>query len=371
MNICRITRPPIKEISSGFPQREFHILSRLQGRGHNITHYMIQPAGIRDKYLSYGLGLLRSVLRFRRNDLDVIMADNIEAAVAALCIKFLYGIPFVFDFIDDYSLIAGYDSFKLRHVFIRFCERLLPRFADLVIVVDEHKRRFCARAGIPEERIVLIPVGTDTERFHPGITPVAEICRFVLDSHKVVLFVGKLNKYYRLESFIEAAPLVTKKFPDARFVVVGDGDNTEELKCLCGRLGMEEVIYFAGHRQYREMPGFIARADLCFFPLPDSSALALYEYMACGKPTVIPDYHTEKMGISGDLLPERCIVKAEDSPEGVAEKITELLKNTDLRDRVGREARHFVEQFHGWDALVQKFESAFVTAAAGKRRWKS
>jgi glycosyltransferase involved in cell wall biosynthesis len=371
MNICRITRPPLKRISSGFPQREFHILSRLEGRGHNITHYLIRPAGVRDRYLSYGLGLFRSVLRFRRKDLDLIMADNIESAVAALCISLLYGIPFVFDFIDDYSLIAGYDSFKLRHLFIRLFERLLPRFADLVIVVDEHKRRFCARAGIPEEKIVLIPVGTDTERFHPGIAPVTEMGQLVLNNHKVVLFVGKLNKYYRLESFIEAVPLVMKKFPDARFVVVGDGDNTEALKCLCGRLGMEDVIYFAGRRQYREMPGFISRADVCFFPLPDSSALALYEYMASGKATVIPDYHTEKMGISGDILPGNCVVKAEDSPEGVAEKITELLKNTDLRDRVGREARHFVEQFHGWDTLAQQFEAALVTAAARKRRWRS
>jgi glycosyltransferase involved in cell wall biosynthesis len=122
---------------------------------------------------------------------------------------------------------------------------------------------------------------------------------------------------------------------------------------------------------YEEMPGVIARADVCFFPIPDSSALALYEYMACGKATVIPDYHTEKMGITGDILPESCIVRAQDSPGGVAEKINQLLENRDLRDQVGREARQFVKKFHGWDELAQKFESALVIAAGSNGRWMS
>ena len=53
-----------------------------------------------------------------------------------------------------------------------------------------------------------------------------------------------------------------------------------------------------------KMPGLITCADVCLFPLPDSSALAIYEYMACGKVVVIPDYGTKKMGISNDILPE-------------------------------------------------------------------
>jgi glycosyltransferase involved in cell wall biosynthesis len=305
MNICRITRPPLKKISSRFPQREFHILGRLERNGHTVIQHVIQPVQIPSKYLSYGVGLLLSVIKFRRKDPDVIMADNIESAVAALLIKFFFRVPFVFDFIDDYSLIARHDFFKLRYFMIRFLERVLPRFADLVIVVDEHKRRFCTRIGIGEERIVLVPVGTDTERFCPGTTPTDRIGQFDLNNHKVVLFIGKLTKYYRLETFVEAAPFVVRKFPDVRFVVVGDGDNREELEKLCERREVADMICFAGHRMYEEMPGVIARADVCFFPIPDSSALALYEYMACGKATVIPDYHTEKMGITGDILPKR------------------------------------------------------------------
>ena len=360
MKICRITRPPLEEFSTKFPQREYYVLSRLERRGHKIIQHKLHPVKIPNKYLSFGIGFLLSVIKFRKVKADVIIADNIESATAAIIIRIFFSIPFVFDFIDDYSLIARYDAFKLRYYLIGFFEKLLPRFADLIIVVDEHKRQFCMKIGIKKEKIILIPNGADTEKFNPDIFSDEIIKNFALENCKIVLFIGKLNRYYRIETMIEAAPFVLKKFPDARFVLIGNGDNLRGLRRLCRRLKVDHAVLFTGFRPPEEIPRFIACADVCVFPLPDSSALAIYEYMACGKPTIVSDCSTEKMGVSGDIIPDDCILKTTNSPQGFAEGINLLLEDRELRDQIGKKARQFVETSYNWDELASRYESALA-----------
>jgi glycosyltransferase involved in cell wall biosynthesis len=366
MRAIRITRPPLKESISRFPQREFHIRERLRSMGHEVSQYEIRPAPIRNTYLSYGIGALLSVVRFRREKADVIVADNIEAATVALILRIVYGVPFVFDFIDDYSLIAGYDTFRLRCRFIRLLERRLPKWADLVIVVDEHKRLFCEKIGVRSEKIIVIPDGTDMEKFRPDVPPAEGVANHQFGDQSIVLYVGKMNSYYSVELLIDAMPVVLERFPHTKFILVGDGNNMEQLHKRCEDLSVDHAALFTGFLSPEKIPSLITRADVCLFPLPDSSALAIFEYMACGKPVVIPDYSTEKMGISGDVLPDDSIVKAPHSPGGIAGKIISLLKDGQLREEIGKRARRCVETLYDWDVLASKYEAALRRAVALK-----
>ncbi|KKL23601.1 hypothetical protein LCGC14_2423740, partial [marine sediment metagenome] len=89
-----------------------------------------------------------------------------------------------------------------------------------------------------------------------------------------------------------------------------------------------------------------------------SSALAIYEYMACGKPTVIPEYSTEKMGINDDILPDDCFLKVENTSLGIAGGINLLLEDKYLRRHMGEKARKFVENGYDWDEIASRYESA-------------
>lgn len=104
-----------------------------------------------------------------KNRADVILADNMESALMAIFIKLFFRVPLVLDFIDDYSLIARYDGFRLRYLLLRILEKTMPKFADKVIVVDKHKMRFSRNLGVKENKIILIPNGTDTNRFRPDL----------------------------------------------------------------------------------------------------------------------------------------------------------------------------------------------------------
>jgi glycosyltransferase involved in cell wall biosynthesis len=357
MKICRIDRPSLNALMMKFPQREFHILNRLEEKGHTIVRHRIHPVRIPSKYLSYGIGSILSIARFKRSACDVLIADNIESAAAAMLIKLIYRTPFVFDFIDDYSAITRQDGFRFRHILIRIFERLLPRLADAVIVVDEHKRRYALSLGIKKEKIVFVPVGTDTGKFCADIQPVNPIGHDTPGNNRIVLYAGKINKYYCHETIIEAVPHVLKKFPDVKFVLIGDGDNVRSLKDLCRKLGIDGAVVFTGFKEPEEIPSFIASADICVFPIPDSSALAIYEYMACGKPAVVPDGSNGKMGINNDLIPTDCLARAENSPQGFADTINRLFADSRLREKISSNARKFAESFD-WNDLASRYETA-------------
>ncbi|MDA9981886.1 glycosyltransferase family 4 protein [Gammaproteobacteria bacterium] len=207
---------------------------------------------------------------------------------------------------------------------------------------------------------MLIPNGVDTTLFRPDIEAVPLTGLKQEEGRKVVLFVGKMTKYYCLDLIIEAIPLVRQAYPEATFVFIGDGDDQLRLRQLCRQKKILAAVVFTGFKLYSEIPRCIARADVCVFPLPDSSALALFEYMACGKATVIPNFHTDKMGVANDLIPDSCVIKVDNSPTGIAHGINLLLENENLRKRIGSAARRRVERDFDWDALSFDYEAALA-----------
>lgn len=359
MKICVISRPPLKELTTKFRITRHHILERIRLMGDEIGDLIIQPIRISNLYLAYGIGIILTPFRFRKMKADIVLADDIESGIAAVLIKILYGIPFVFNFLDDYSLIASYEGRRLRYHILKYFEKTIPKFADLVITVDLNKRDFCIKIGIPSKKLMVIPNGVDTSFYKPEARDEGMKDTLGLNDDKIVLFVGKMNKYYKLDTIVKGIPTVLSEYPDTQFVFVGDGDDINHLKSLAGYLGINTSVIFTGFRPPEEMPKIINLSDICVFSLPDGSALALFEYMACAKPVVLPIACTEKMGISREMFPEDCIVQVENSPSGFAHGIISLLKNDKRVEEIGSRARELTVKRYDWNNLAKEFQKSY------------
>jgi hypothetical protein len=99
MNIFCITRRPWKKETARFPVGRSHILDRIELMGHRVTLCVVQPKNNQNPYLSYGLAVSAQILKFKRSKYDLVLAYNMESGIMALMIKYLFGIPFVFNFI--------------------------------------------------------------------------------------------------------------------------------------------------------------------------------------------------------------------------------------------------------------------------------
>jgi glycosyltransferase involved in cell wall biosynthesis len=361
MKICRVSVAPITKIFERFPQRDFHILSRLETYGHEIRQVRISPSSVlKFPYVTYPLGLVRAVPLLRSVDPDLIIADSIEAGVVAAVVARAKHVPFVFDFRDNYSYLHRRD-YGYRHLgAIPLLERLIPRLADQVIVVDGRRHRFCVQAGARPDRLRLIPNGADTRLFRPGGKDPTLLARWGLSDRRVILFAGKVNRTLELDRVIAAMRVVVGRLADVQLVIVGDGTVLSELRDLSAALGLAGHLVFTGYRPYGEIPGLVRAADVCVYPLMSVAALSIFEYMACGKPVVIPN-------AAYDLsLPEGSCLPVQMTPAGFADGMIRLLTDPLLADRLATKAREVVEEQFSWDTLARAYEGALQDTVNGR-----
>lgn len=358
MKIVILSRPPLKSLTKRFSVTRHHILKRIAASGDAVLPLDIAPARIRSPYLAYGLGIIGAPWRFRKMRPDVVLADDLESGLAGILIKLIYRVPLVFNFLDDYALIASYEGRGLRYSAFKLLEKVVPRMADGVIAVDKPKERFFLSRGMPPQKLRLVANGADLAVFKPGRGEKGLRDKLGLGSSPTVLFVGKMNKYYELGTIIRAIPAVLRGAPRTKFLFVGDGDDRASLEALAERLGVSSAAVFAGFLPAADIPRIINLAEVCVFPLPDSSALAVFEYMACAKPVVLPGGGTVKMGMPFDMVPKDCAVHVAPTADGFAGGILRLLKNKGLARKAGRQGRELVRRNYDWEILARQFRAA-------------
>ncbi len=367
MKICRIYRPWLSNYWHDYPQRNHHIFNGIRSMGHDVEELEITPWKTRWLYLSYLVGMVRAFIRFRKIRPAVIVTEDIESSFLGIFIKMVFRTPFVFDFIDDYSRIIRYDGQSLRYLMARWLEKVVPRMADCVIVADSAKLAFCLGIGVPREKLFLIPNGYNPDIFKPDSKDAVFAAKLGIDPQNVIVFVGKLNRYYNLEVIIESMRRVISVVPNAQLVLVGEGNHMQQLQTLCRDLGVTHCVQFVGSHAHTDIPKVINLSDICVLPLPAGSALILYEYMGCGKAVVAPKGGTEKMGIPEEMFPEDCLLRVENTPDGFAEGILHLLNNRDVASKIGTKAREMVARSHTWESLSRQYMKVLQKTASGGR----
>jgi glycosyltransferase involved in cell wall biosynthesis len=196
-----------------------------------------------------------------------------------------------------------------------------------VIYTSESDRR--GRRG------VVIPLGIDLERF--GVARRAHEGRVI---GNVARLVGQKDH----GALISAAPAILERFPDARFVVVGDGVLRSELEELATGLPFE----FTGERA--DVPELLAGFDVFAFPsLFEGLCLAVIEAQAAGIPVVATPVggirETVVDGETGLLVPPH-------DPPALAAAISRLLDDPALASQLAGEARSRVHERYSIERMV-------------------
>jgi glycosyltransferase involved in cell wall biosynthesis len=148
---------------------------------------------------------------------------------------------------------------------------------------------------------------------------------------------------------IELVKSIRGRHPDVKILLVGDGPEMDNLKETSYRLGIEDSVILPGPVHRDDVPAYIGAMDICV--LPDSnvfgSPIALFEFMAMGKPCVIPD-----LGPMRDVLEDN--VTGIMFPHGdyvtLGSVLLRLVEDPALRFQLGARARDTVFKRHTWVA---------------------
>lgn len=202
----------------------------------------------------------------------------------------------------------GLPLVRSRHVTIPVSRRraAVYHLADRVITSGEAVRQILIDAGVPGSRIVSIPPGVDTERFHPHVSGDAVRAELGLTGRLVGIVADmRASKGHRY--FLEAARAIVVDLPDVRFLVVGDGVGRDHVQGLVRDLGLEGTVVMTGFR--RDIPEVMAALDVLVLPSIKSEATpqVVLQALAVGTPVVATDVggipEVVRDGETGRLVP--------------------------------------------------------------------
>ena len=256
----------------------------------------------------------------------------------------MFGVPLVLEMHD--SPLHELDICEIRPYKAKLIEWLLHvklGCAKRIVAVTQNIRNALSSAfGFPYDRIKVIPNAANTELFKPFITECPFKTSHSEDCQLVIGFVGNLHSLQGVDLLVEASVKVLSSLPNALFVIVGEGSSKNELIKDVLRRGVNENFHFTGEIKYKDVPMYINSFDIVVAPIrpkklhdSGSSALKIFEYMACAKPVIASRLSglefIESEGV-GVLIPP-------DDSDALASAILDLAQNADLRVSMGEKAR--------------------------------
>jgi len=215
-------------------------------------------------------------------------------------------------------------------------------------------------------KISVISPGVDLSRFEPIAPAVARRRLGLPANQQVVLFVGRIEPLKGGDSLLQAAAILKQCQPElmtgVRVAIVGGNpaDPDAELARLHNlrtQLALDDTVEFLGAKDQSLLPDYYAAADVVVMPSRyESFGLVALEAMAMGTPVIASRVgglaHLVKDGQTGYLTPPNC-------PQGLAERMWQVLSDAGLRHRLGQQARAHARQF-AWPAIVDRILQVYA-----------
>jgi glycosyltransferase involved in cell wall biosynthesis len=254
----------------------------------------------------------------------------------------------------------------------RWSERLTAPFKDVIITLHPNDERLAHSSHIkPREGVVMIPNGLDLASFDANLKS-REEARRILESiwkenfsapsqspipnpqSPFVLTIANFYPTKNLLGYLDAISSVRVLRPDARFIIIGDGEQREALLKKRHDLKLDSVVAFTGQRD--DAAQLLRGADLFVLPsLKEGMPWTLLEAMAAALPCVATDVGANRwmLGDAGT------IVKAGDA-NALADAIVQRLNDARASEDLSRRARQTVEsrftEKEMWDKTFQTLD---------------
>jgi len=310
-------------------------------------------------YILYQLPLLFYLVYYCiKSKPDIIYARYSAYALSPLIVSKFFRVPYVVEIngliIDEMKMN---NKLEVYTKIVKLSEKLTYKHVEKIVAVTQGIKEGIKEAyNVPDEKIVVIENGANTDLFEPEYQKEAK-SKLKLDSKKnYVCFVGNLAPWQGVEYLIQSAPLVLKEMPNTKFLIIGDGKIKKELIELAAKTNISNNFIFIGAVPYEEVPKYINASDVCVAPKKPLksgySPLKLYEYMACGKSVIasrVGGFEILEKNKAGIL------VEPENQNE-LAKAIIKLLKDKKLREKMGKNGREYVIKNHSWKSVAKRVE---------------
>ncbi len=304
------------------------------------------------------LMVLRLAHFLAQTHVDILYAHHFEGALVAMMARGNRDIPIVYDAHTTLSgeLDSYHNIFKAKAVASvgSWLDSFVPRMSDHIISVSDEIAEILYREGIPQERVTVIPNGTECEELAQGNAARARE-RFQLEDRPTIIYTGNFALFQGIQHLLVALPDVLTAHPDAQLVLAGSGDTRPYLESI-EALGLQRSVHFVYEPTFVEVTDLLAMGDVAVSPrtVCPGIPLKLVNYMAAGKATVAFEGSAKALTHlkTGYIVPNENIA-------AFANGIVTLLTNKELRERLGAKAQYEASMTYTWERMTSKVINVF------------
>ena len=237
---------------------------------------------------------------------------------------------------------------------------LIVKSARRNIGVSEAACEFLKHLGAANAQVIYN--GIDTSIFKREDTNYRQKLGISNDA-VIITFVGRLIYAKGMQDLISAFPRIKDTAPNAKLLIVGDGPYRAELEKLAHQTGCASSILFLGQRNQDEVIDVLSATDIFVNPsYSEGLGISVMEAASIGLPIIATDVGGTREIITTDKT--GILVKARDVGQ-LAEELCRLHANSELRGKLGENARIFAERKFNWDKITGEYIKLY-TSLVGK-----
>ncbi len=301
------------------------------------------------------IAFIRLCLLLRRKKYDIVHTHTAKAGALGRLAAYLAGAR-VIHTSHGHNFYGYFGPAKSRLVVM--VERLLTHFTDRITALTELEKGDLKSYGVAHSaKVVVVNSGIELEGYRQADANINEKRNELnlKNDSMLVGMIGRLETVKGPEYFIEAVPQVMEKFPEAEFLIVGEGSLKHSLESRCRELNISDRVTFTGWRE--DIPELLKILDVVVLPsLNEAVGRILIEAGASGKPVVaakvggIPEVVRD--GETGLLFPPMDI-------DALAKALSSLLENEKKKQEMGEAAKMWVDDKFSANRMVSKFGSLY------------
>jgi glycosyltransferase involved in cell wall biosynthesis len=348
------------------------ILKRVAARGHRVTLFCSSYPGARKTEWINGIEIIRKGSRYNFN---FVVQKYIRSLIASrnpdLVIEDINKIPFYTPLFQNLPTLVAIPHLFADSVFkeinfvmglyIFLSEKPIPNIykGKKFMVISDSTKDDLVRRNIPEQDVHVVKCGIDHVLYCPDP-----------DTQKsdppLAVYVGRLKKYKTIDCLIRAMALVSEELPEARLVIVGDGDYAPKLVSLTRELKLKEKVKFTGFVPQLEKVNWLRKAWVAIYPsLKEGWGLTNIEANACGTPVLASDVPGLRDSVSAG---ETGLLFEYGNAKKLAQLMVKVMSDSPLREKLSRGGLRWAQEF-SWDkAADQTLELCHMVVDGNKRR---
>ncbi len=329
---------------------EIHIITMTDGRlsreSKGKGFYVHRLAWQKIKFLGIISLWLKIVLLLKKINPEIIQVQGLGIALPAFLAKKFFRKPYII-------YCRGSDVY-LPWKFKKTISKMILKNADLVISLTNDMAKETKK--IYNREIKVIPNGINLERFE-NLSRDKIRQKLEIKDEKIILFVGGLKPVKGLQYLIEAMDIIKKKEPEAKLILIGEGEERKNLEKLVKKLNLKNNVIFVGKVPNEKVPEYLVAADIFVLSsISEGFPNTILEAMASGLSIV-----ATKVGGLAEIIKDGkngFLVKPK-NPQEIAEKILLLFENDNLKEKISKNNKEEVKKYSS-ENIIRKLEKIYV-----------